>query len=143
MGGVTTLGGSRERRRLRDEREYAQEALQSIRENFSSGMLGSRRYLVWKYAEHGDKPAKIPYIAGGGGRASSTDPTTWRGFEEAADAFRTGNHDGIGVVFSVEDPYAGVDLDECRKASHDLPGDGSHRCPRDLADVMSHQTYPT
>jgi putative DNA primase/helicase len=88
--------------------------LENILENFPSDMLGLRRYLVWKYAEHRDKPAKIPYIAGGGGRASSTDPATWRGFEEAADAFRTGNYDGIGVVFSAEDPYAGVDLDECR-----------------------------
>jgi putative DNA primase/helicase len=57
---------------------------------------------------------KVPYIAGGVGRASSTDSLTWRTFEEAVQALRTGRYDGIGFVFSSGDPYAGVDLDNCR-----------------------------
>jgi len=57
---------------------------------------------------------KVPYIAGGVGRASSTDSLTWRTFEEAVQALRTGRYDGIGFVFSSGDPFAGVDLDECR-----------------------------
>jgi putative DNA primase/helicase len=57
---------------------------------------------------------KVPYIAGGVGRASSTDSLTWRTFEEAVQALRTGRYDGIGFVFSSGDPFAGVDLDKCR-----------------------------
>jgi putative DNA primase/helicase len=57
---------------------------------------------------------KVPYIAGGVGRASSTDSLTWRTFEEAVQALQTGRYDGIGFVFSSGDPFAGVDLDDCR-----------------------------
>jgi putative DNA primase/helicase len=57
---------------------------------------------------------KVPYIAGGVGRASSTDSLTWRTFEEAVQALRTGRYDGIGFVFSSGDPFSGVDLDDCR-----------------------------
>jgi primase-polymerase (primpol)-like protein len=57
---------------------------------------------------------KVPYIAGGVGRASSTDSLTWCTFEEAVQALRTGRYDGIGFVFSSGDPFAGVDLDKCR-----------------------------
>ena len=57
---------------------------------------------------------KVPYIAGGVGRASSTDSLTWRTFEEAVQALETGRYNGIGFVFSSGDPFAGVDLDNCR-----------------------------
>ncbi len=57
---------------------------------------------------------KVPYIAGGVGRASSTDSLTWRPFEEAVRALKTGRYDGIGFVFSSGDPFAGIDLDKCR-----------------------------
>jgi putative DNA primase/helicase len=57
---------------------------------------------------------KVPYIAGGVGKASSTDSLTWRSFEEAAKALESGRYDGIGFVFSSGDPFAGVDLDNCR-----------------------------
>jgi putative DNA primase/helicase len=68
-----------------------------------------RRYDQW-VAHKG----KIPYIAGGVGRASSTDSLTWRSFEEAVQALKTGRYDGVGFVFCSGDPYCGVDLDDCR-----------------------------
>jgi putative DNA primase/helicase len=68
-----------------------------------------RRRAQW--VVHRDK---VPYIAGGVGRASSTDSLTWRTFEEAVEALKTGRYDGIGFVFSSGDPFAGVDLDACR-----------------------------
>jgi putative DNA primase/helicase len=72
------------------------------------------QWLVWRLEDRDGKPTKIPYIAGGVGRASSTDSLTWRPFEEAVQALETGRYDGIGFVFSSGDPYAGVDLDKCR-----------------------------
>ena len=72
------------------------------------------QWLVWKLEERDSKPTKVPYIAGGVGKASSTDSETWRSFEEAIAAFKTGRYEGLGFVFSTGDPYAGVDLDDCR-----------------------------
>jgi len=86
-----------------------------VRENFPPDMLVLRRYVVWRYEERVGKSAKIPHVADGtGARASSTDPATWRGFEAAACVFLAGGYDGVGFVFSPGDPYAGVDLDDCR-----------------------------
>lgn len=72
------------------------------------------QWLVWKLEERDGKPTKVPYIAGGVGRASSTDSETWRSFDEAVAALQTGRYDGVGFVFTSGDPYAGVDLDGCR-----------------------------
>jgi len=86
-----------------------------VRENFPPDMLALRRYVVWRYEERVGKSAKIPHVADGtGARASSTDPVTWRSFEAAARVFLVGGYDGVGFVFSSGDPYAGVDLDNCR-----------------------------
>ena len=72
------------------------------------------QWVVWKLEERDGKPTKVPYIAGGGGKASSTDSLTWRSFEEAVQALETGRYNGIGFVFSSGDPFAGIDLDKCR-----------------------------
>lgn len=72
------------------------------------------QWLVWKLEKRDVKPTKVPYIAGGVGRASSTDSETWRSFDEAVAALQTGRYDGVGFVFTSGDPYAGVDLDGCR-----------------------------
>ena len=73
-----------------------------------------RQWVVWKLEKRDGKPTKVPYIAGGSGKASSTDSLTWRSFEEAVQALETGRYNGIGFVFSSGDPFAGVDLDDCR-----------------------------
>ena len=72
------------------------------------------QWVVWKLEERDGKPTKVPYIAGGSGKASSTDSLTWRSFEEAVQALETGRYNGIGFVFSSGDPFAGIDLDDCR-----------------------------
>jgi putative DNA primase/helicase len=74
------------------------------------------QWVVWKLEKRSgeDKPTKVPYIAGGVGRADTTDLMTWRSFEEAVQALETGRYNGIGFVFSSGDRYAGVDLGDCR-----------------------------
>ncbi len=72
------------------------------------------QWVVWKLEKRDGAKAKVPHVAGGLGKASSTSPPTWRTFEEAVKAFRTGRYDGIGFVFSSSDPYSGIDLDKCR-----------------------------
>ena len=62
---------------------------------------------------------KVPYNARTRKMASSTDPTTWSTFEDAYVAYqsRTNGFSGLGYVFSVDDPYIGIDLDKCRDAA--------------------------
>jgi hypothetical protein len=74
-----------------------------------------RQWVCWKFVwRNGSrKPTKVP-IAAGGRAASSTNPDTWRSFEEATDAYEA-NHNvhGIGFVFAPGSGYVGIDLDEC------------------------------
>ncbi len=87
---------------------------EELLDNTPEEMRQYDHWLVWKLEKSDGKLTKIPYIAGGVGRASSTDSRTWRTFEEAVEAFKTGRYNGIGFVFSSGDPFAGVDLDKCR-----------------------------
>ena len=83
-------------------------------DNVPEALRRRRQWVVWKLEERDGKPTKVPYIAGGVGKASSTDSETWRSFEEAVAALRTGRYDGVGFVFSSGDPFTGIDLDGCR-----------------------------
>ena len=53
---------------------------------------------------------KIPYQINGN-TAKTNDPSTWTTFENALNASNGGEFDGIGFVFTKDDPYCGVDLD--------------------------------
>ncbi|QFU84487.1 phage NrS-1 polymerase family protein [Natronorubrum aibiense] len=72
------------------------------------------QWVCWKEELRDGKPTKIPVTPGSGAFASSTDPETWASFETALEYADTGNADGIGFVFTDDDPIVGVDLDDCR-----------------------------
>jgi primase-polymerase (primpol)-like protein len=90
------------------------ERIEGALANIPKEMRRRPQWVVWKLEERGGRPTKVPYIAGGAGRASSTDLLTWRPFEEAVRALDTGRYDGVGFVFCSADPFVGVDLDNCR-----------------------------
>lgn len=72
------------------------------------------QWLVWRLEEPrrpGDKRVKMPYTPGGTTRAKTNDRRTWRPFAEALAAYEKGGYDGLGFVFSPDDPYVGIDLD--------------------------------
>jgi hypothetical protein len=70
-------------------------------------------WVLWKAEGNpGEKPRKVPYTPGTNTRASSTDPTTWRSFNETIVAFRRGGFTGIGFVLDGSG-IAGVDIDHC------------------------------
>lgn len=80
------------------------------------------QWVCWRFEIRDGKKTKIPYTALGKA-ASSTDPATWVDYEtaRAAAAFGDGlDYDGIGYVFSPDDPYTGIDFDDC------LDGDRLH-----------------
>jgi putative DNA primase/helicase len=72
------------------------------------------QWVVWRVELRDGKPTKVPYRADGGGRASSTASSTWASFVEAVDAVERLGMDGIGFVFTKDDPLCGTDLDDCR-----------------------------
>jgi primase-polymerase (primpol)-like protein len=62
-----------------------------------------------------NKPTKVPVNPTTGDLASSTDLSTWTDFETACELAQNSNAKlGIGFVFTVSDPYVGIDLDRCR-----------------------------
>lgn len=87
---------------------------EELLDNIPEEMRHYRHWLMWKLEKRDGKPTKVPYIAGGVGRASATDSRTWRTFEEAVEALKTDRYQGPGFAFSSGDPFAGVDLDKCR-----------------------------
>lgn len=82
-------------------------------QNIPGELRACPQWVVWRY-EHRDgtdKPTKVPYDPNSGRKASVTDPTTWATVEDAGSALQSGGWDGVGFVFSENDPFAGVDLD--------------------------------
>ncbi len=82
-----------------------------------AGLTALPRWVSWRYIERGGRRTKCPVNPKTGSEADSTDPTTWSTFEDACSSFENGNGlAGIGFVFTAEDGFCGVDLDNCRDA---------------------------
>ncbi len=81
-------------------------------ENIPAELRRLDQWVCWRY-EHGTKMLKIAKTLR---NAKSTDPQTWRSFGECAAAHeaRLGRYAGLGFVFTKDDPYVGVDLDDVR-----------------------------
>lgn len=74
------------------------------------------QWIVWRTEprDEGGKPTKVPYQARYPDRkASSVGPQTWASLTKALQTYERGGVDGIGFVFSPDDPFAGFDLDGC------------------------------
>jgi putative DNA primase/helicase len=84
------------------------------------------QWVVWRYWVRDAKWTKVPFRAADPTTtAKPNDPATWDTFETAAAAYeawrgrdggtnsKTSRLDGIGRMFSADDPYCGVDLDDC------------------------------
>jgi len=77
------------------------------------------QWVCWREEERDGKPTKIPVTPGAGGFASATESETWASFEAALDYSETEYADGVGFVFTDDDPIVGVDLDDCRDPETD------------------------
>ncbi len=71
-------------------------------------------WVCWKYVERAGKPTKCPVHPRLGWNASAKDPQSWGTFAEAlATCQNSDKLAGIGFVFSDDDPFCGLDLDDC------------------------------
>jgi len=73
------------------------------------------QWVCWKYEQRDGKATKVPINPRTGQKASSTDPSTWTSFDDAVAACRRFTTlEGVGFVFTQDDPFCGIDLDDCR-----------------------------
>ena len=92
-------------------------ALQVRADSIPPGMRDRPQWVVWKYELDANKSkpwTKVPYSPRNSCKASHSNPSTWGTFDEALALYQGGGNDGIGYVFSGNDPYCGIDLDNCR-----------------------------
>jgi primase-polymerase (primpol)-like protein len=89
-------------------------ALPVLADGIPTELRERSQWVNWRYAERDGRWTKLPIIAGTDRHASSTDARTWRSFADVVTAYRCGRFDGIGFVFAADDPYCGIDLDNCR-----------------------------
>jgi len=75
------------------------------------------QWVCWTERERGGKQTKIPVMPGTASFASVQDPETWASFDAAVETAADDDPvAGIGFVFTEDDPFVGVDLDDCRNA---------------------------
>jgi putative DNA primase/helicase len=72
------------------------------------------QWVAWRLVLRDGRWAKVPFDPVGMRPARTNDPHSWRSFELALRRYERGEVDGVGFVFSRDDPYAGVDPDGCR-----------------------------
>jgi len=77
-------------------------------------LLDRNQWVAWKgvYKENG-KMTKIPINPHSGSNAKTNDPSTWSCHAKAFKCARDNNLEGVGFVFTEDDPYVGIDLDNC------------------------------
>jgi putative DNA primase/helicase len=73
-----------------------------------------RQWVCWRFDRREGKWTKVPIDPSSGKLASCTDPATWGTFERAMARYQKGGLDGVGFVFTRDDDFAGVDLDDSR-----------------------------
>jgi hypothetical protein len=87
-------------------------------EAFPRELVALKQWVGWRYGHRGDDPkwTKVLYNPNAPGRkGKSNDPDTWGSFDLTWKQYLTyggGYWDGIGLVFTREDPYWGVDFDK-------------------------------
>jgi len=73
-----------------------------------------KQWVVWRYEWDGKKWTKMPYRVGTKRRARCNKPQDWVTFEKAVATWHASDDiDGIMFVFTPDDPFCGIDLDNC------------------------------
>lgn len=83
-------------------------------ENIPPELRELRQWVCWRYEERDGKKTKVPINANTRHEADVTDRSQFSTFQQALTAFRRHQGlDGIGFVFTDDDPFCGIDVDHC------------------------------
>lgn len=84
----------------------------SLFANLPQELRSLKQWCLWRYEDVGAaKPTKVPYSINGK-PASVNDHNTWSSFEDCVRRFNAGGYSGIGFIFTDNDPYTFIDLDD-------------------------------
>ncbi|QIG73222.1 DNA primase protein [Rhizobium phage RHph_N17] len=79
------------------------------------------QWVVWRAVNRGKGTTKIPFNAYNPSEvADPVNPATWSDFATALKACNRNPQLGLGFVFSENDPYIGIDIDDLGKVAEDL-----------------------
>jgi len=73
-----------------------------------------KQWVAWKATPRDNgKVGKLPINPHTKKAAKPNDPSTWGSFEDAVSCYQDSNLNGICFIFTKEDPYVGIDFDDC------------------------------
>jgi len=87
--------------------------INDIHARIPEGMQNLQQWILWRAIPRGDKINKVPWSVYDQ-PASSTNSKTWAAFDTVVEKYDDKRHAGLGFVFTLDDPYTGIDLDGCR-----------------------------
>jgi hypothetical protein len=97
------------------------------------------QWVLWRFVWVKDKWTKVPYQVNGK-NASTTDSATWTSYYRVLEVLRSqpAKYTGIGFVFGPDDPYCGIDLDDCFDSDGLAPWAGPivatlHNCYQEIS----------
>ena len=83
-------------------------------QNIPPSLRAVPQWVCWRSVNRDGRPTKEPIDPHSGRLAKTNDSSTWSDFETAWDRFESSQGlSGIGFVFTADDPFAGVDIDDC------------------------------
>jgi putative DNA primase/helicase len=108
-----------------------------IAETIPAELKARRQWVVWRNEPRKGKWSKVPYTPGTLNHAKSNAPSTWRTFAEALSCYheRPDYFDGIGYVFSKDDPFVGGDIDHCIDVAGEIGGLAATHLPPTYAEI--------
>ena len=79
------------------------------------GLLNRKQWVMWRLETVADrpKPTKVPYSPVHGYKASTTNPNDWSDYHTALGMAQMYGMSGVGFVFTENDPYFFIDVDNC------------------------------
>ena len=85
--------------------------------NVSKQLKSKQQWICWRTKMRDGKETKLPVDPNTNQMAKTDDPSTWGSVMDAVRAFQSNKQlKGIGFVFTEDDPFVGIDLDDCRDA---------------------------
>ncbi len=84
----------------------------TVLENVPATLKGRKQWTCWRFEQRDRKRSKLPFQPNGS-PSKANDRSTWCSYDEAFEALQSGSFDGLGYFFSQEDPFVGIDLDNC------------------------------
>jgi len=84
-------------------------------ENIPGDLRERDQWILWGAEERDGRVTKVPKQPNGS-FAKTTDPDTWSPFPLVREVYESQGSDGVGFVFCEEDPFVGIDVDDCFEA---------------------------